>query len=74
MSKVQLENDMCGQITLQGQLLTIRDKNYQTCLQIFVKLMHYLIEFTKLFITKCKFDLNIKPGYVIESEKFCLQI
>ena len=49
MFKVQLVNDMCGQITLQGQLIAIRDKNIQTYLQIFVKLMHYFTNFAIFF-------------------------
>ena len=52
---------MCSQITLQGQLLTIRDKNIQTCLQTCVKLLHY---FTKIanFVNNCKFDIKLKLG------------
>ena len=44
MFKVRLVNDMCGKITIQGQLLTIRDTNIQTCLQVFLKLMHYILQ------------------------------
>ena len=42
---------MCGQITIQSQLLAIRDKNSQTCLQIFANLIQYLKNF--------KFSLQI---------------
>ena len=45
MLKLNLVNDLCGKITLKGQLRTMRDKNIQTCLQIFVKLMHYFTKF-----------------------------
>ena len=62
MFKVQLVSDMCGQITVQGQLLRIRDKNIQTCLQLFVKLMHYFTKFAKFFIKNCKFDIKLKIG------------
>ena len=55
---------MCGKITLRGQLLTIRDKKIQTCLQIFVKLMHYFAKFGNFFIINCKFDIRFKLGFV----------
>ena len=35
--------------TLQDQLLTIRDKKIHTCLQIFLKLMHYFTMFAIFF-------------------------
>ena len=53
---------MCGKITLQGQLITIRDKNIQTCLQRFVKLMHYFTKFANFFKNNFKFDITIKLG------------
>ena len=62
MFKTRFLNDMCAQITLQGQLLTIRDKNIQTCLQIFVKLMQYFTKFANFFINIFKFDIKLKLG------------
>ena len=53
---------MCGEITQQGQLLAIIDKNVQTCLQIFVKLMQYFTKFANFFINNCKFDIKFKLG------------
>ena len=63
MFKVHPVNDLCGKITLQGQLRTIRDTNIQTCLQIFVKLMHYF--YTKIAnfsLNNCKFDIKLTLG------------
>ena len=62
MFKVHILNNMRGQITLQGQLLTIRDKNIQTCFQILVKLMHYITNFAKFFINNWRFDIKRKLG------------
>ena len=53
---------MCGQISLQGQLITIRDKYIQTCLQIFVNLMHYFTKFAKFLINNCNSDIKLKLG------------
>ena len=47
MFELQLVNEMCGEIALQRQLLTIRDKNIQAFLQIFVKLMNYFYKIWK---------------------------
>ena len=62
MYKVQLLNDMCGKITLQGHLRTVMDKNIQTRLQILVKLMHYFTKIANFFINNCKFDIKLKLG------------
>ena len=62
MFKVHYANNLSGKITLQGQLLTIRDTNIQTCSQIFVKLMHYFTKFANFFINNCKFDIKLKLG------------
>ena len=55
-------NNMCGQIIVQGQLITIRDKNCQTCLQLIVKLIHYLTKFANFFINNSKFFIKVKLG------------
>ena len=60
MFKIHLVNDLCAKITLQGQLRTIRDINIPTCLQIFVKLMHYFTKFAFFFINNCQFDIKLK--------------
>ena len=62
MFKELLVNDLCGKITLQGQLRTIRHTNIQTCLQIFVILMHYFTKFSNFFINNCKLDITLKLG------------
>ena len=53
---------MCGKVTLQGQLQTIRDKNIQSCLQIFVQLMRYFTKFANFFIISFKFEIKFKLG------------
>ena len=60
MFKVHLVNAMSGKIIVQSQLITIRDTNIQTSLQIFVKLMHYFTKFVNFFINNCKFDKKFK--------------
>ena len=62
MFKVHLVNAVGGKINLQGQLITIRETNIQTSLQIFVKLMHYFTKFTNFFTNKCKFDIKFNLG------------
>ena len=59
MRKIHLVKNICGKITLQGQLLTIGDRNFQNCLQIFVKLMHYFT-FANFFIINFKLDIKFK--------------
>ena len=62
MYKVHLLNDIYAKITLQGQFRMKMDNNIQTCLQIFVKLMHYFTKFANFFINNCKFDIKLKLG------------
>ena len=51
MFKVHLVNIMCGQITLQGQQLTIKVKNkkYSDQFANVCKLMHYFKKFANLW-------------------------
>ena len=67
MFKVHLVNATRCRITLKNQLITIRDTNIQTSLQIFVKLMHYFSKFSNFFINNCKFDIKFKLGLPIKN-------
>ena len=68
-----VNDDLCDKITLQGQLRTMRDTNIQTCLQIFVKLMHYFTKFANFFINNCKFDIKLTLGKLLffRMRRFC---